>query len=147
MKAPFVIGRLMLGGFFLYNGIHHFRQADALAGYAKSKNVPAAKAGVIATGAMLTVGGASLLLGLKPKVGLAAIIGFLAGVSPVIHDFWNMEDPQQRQNEIINFSKNMALAGAALALAGVDEPWPASLSRKEPEEHFERGRRTRRVAA
>jgi hypothetical protein len=61
MKAPFVIGRALLGGFFLYNGINHFRQADALATYAKAKNVPAPKAGVIATGAMLTVGGASLL--------------------------------------------------------------------------------------
>jgi putative oxidoreductase len=132
MKAPFVIGRALLGGFFLYNGINHFRQADALAGYAKSKNIPAAKAGVLASGGMLTIGGASLLLGLKPKLGAAAIIGFLLGVSPLMHDFWNMEDPQQRQNDMINFTKNMALAGAALALAGVEEPWPVSLSRRKP---------------
>lgn len=132
MKAPFLIGRVLLGGFFLYNGINHFRQAEALAGYAKSKNVPAAKAGVIASGAMLTVGGASLMLGIKPKLGIAAVIGFLAGVSPIMHDFWNMEDPQQRQNDMINFSKNMALAGAALALSGVEEPWPVSLYTKKP---------------
>jgi hypothetical protein len=25
MKAPFVIGRLRFGGFFLYNGINHLR--------------------------------------------------------------------------------------------------------------------------
>lgn len=128
MKAPFVIGRALLGGFFLYNGINHFRQVDALATYAKAKKVPAPKAGVFASGAMLTVGGASLLLGLKPKVGAAAVVGFLLGVSPLIHDFWNMEDPQQRQNDLANFMKNMALAGAALALSGVEEPWPASLS-------------------
>jgi putative oxidoreductase len=132
MKAPFLIGRALLGGFFLYNGINHFRQADAMAGYAKSKNVPAAKAGVLASGAMLTVGGISLILGLKPKIGAAAAIGFLVGVSPIMHDFWNMEDPQQRQNDMINFSKNMALAGAALALAAVEEPWPASLSTEKP---------------
>jgi uncharacterized membrane protein YphA (DoxX/SURF4 family) len=132
MKAPFLIGRALLGGFFLYNGINHFRQADALAEYAKMKHVPAPKAGVIASGAMLTVGGASLMLGIKPKLGAAAIVGFLVGVSPVMHDFWKMEDPQQRQNDMINFFKNMALAGAALALAGVEEPWPASLSTKKP---------------
>jgi putative oxidoreductase len=132
MKAPFLIGRALLGGFFLYNGINHFRQAEALAGYAKSKNIPAAKAGVLVSGSMLTIGGASLLLGVKPKVGAAAIIGFLVGVSPLMHDFWNMEDPQQRQNDMINFSKNMALAGAALALAGIEEPWPVSLSRHKP---------------
>jgi len=132
MKAPFLIGRALLGGFFLYNGINHFRQADNLAAYAKSKHVPAAKAGVIASGAMLTFGGASLILGVKPKLGIAAIIGFLAGVSPLMHDFWNMEDPQQRQNDMINFSKNLALAGAAVALAGVEEPWPASFYTEKP---------------
>lgn len=142
MKAPFVIGRALLGGFFLYNGINHFRQADALSGYAKSKNVPAAKAAVFASGAMLTFGGASLLLGIKPKLGAAAVVGFLVGVSPMMHDFWNMEDPQQRQNDMINFSKNMALAGAALALAGVEEPWPASLSTRK----LNRLERVRRVA-
>ena len=92
---------------------------------------------------MLTAGGASLLLGTKPKLGAAAIIGFLLGVSPLIHDFWNIEDPQQRQNDMINFSKNMALVGAALALAGVEEPWPASLSTEKPS-RLERIRRATR---
>jgi uncharacterized membrane protein YphA (DoxX/SURF4 family) len=132
MKAPFLIGRTLLGGFFLYNGINHFRQANNLAGYAKSKNVPIAKAGVIATGSIMTFAGTSLILGLKPRLGAVAAVGFLLGVSPLIHDFWNVEDPQQRQNDMANFSKNIALAGAALALAGVDEPWPASISGRKP---------------
>lgn len=132
MKAPFLIGRALLGGFFLYNGINHFRQPEALGGYAKSKNVPAAKAGVLVSGSLLTFAGASLILGLKPKLGAAAGIGFLLGVSPLIHDFWNLEDKHQRQNDLANFAKNMALAGATLALAGVDEPWPASISRRKP---------------
>jgi uncharacterized membrane protein YphA (DoxX/SURF4 family) len=76
---------------------------------------------------VLIAGGTSILLGVKPKLGTAAIAGFLAGVSPVMHNFWNMEDPQQRMNEMIHFSKNMALLGSALALMGVDEPWPASV--------------------
>ncbi|MGZ4814026.1 MAG: DoxX family protein [Terriglobales bacterium] len=132
MKAAFLIGRAMLGGFFVYNGINHFRQADALAQYAASKNVPAAKAAVLASGAAMLFGGASLITGIKPKWGALAIIGFLASVSPTIHDFWNIEDPQQRQNEMINFWKNMALAGATLALAGVDEPWEVSVPVLQP---------------
>jgi len=127
MKAPFLIGRAILGGFFLYNGIHHFQEAEMMAGYAKSKNLPMAKAGVMATGAALIVGGASLVTGVKPKYGVAAILGFLGTVTPTIHDFWNAEDPQQKMNDRINFFKNVALAGATLALSGVEEPWPASL--------------------
>ena len=57
----------------------------------------------------------------------AAIVGFLASVSPMMHDFWSEQDPNQRMNQMIHFSKNMAILGAALALMGVEEPWPASV--------------------
>ena len=75
----------------------------------------------------MTVGGSSIILGLKPRLGTLAILGFLASASPMMHDFWSAEDPQQRQNEMIHFSKNIALLGAALALAGIEE-WPASVA-------------------
>src|SRR3954471_7164877 len=103
MKAPFLLGRALLAGFFLYNGINHFRQLNGMSQYAAAKKVPLPKVSVAVSGAMLTFGGASLLLGLKPKLGATAVVGFLAGVSPMMHDFWNMEDPQQRQNDMINF--------------------------------------------
>ena len=127
MKATFLLGRLVFGGFFLYNGIHHLQERKSMGQYAQSKNVPLAEAAVTASGVALIAGGASILLGIKPKLGAAAIAGFLAGVSPVMHDFWRVEEPNQRMNEMINFSKNMALIGGALALMGVDEPWPASV--------------------
>ena len=127
MKATFLLGRLVFGGFFLYNGINHLKQRKNLGQYAKAKNVPLAEAAVAASGVALIAGGTSILLGIKPKLGAAAIAGFLAGVSPVMHDFWRVEDPNQRMNEMINFSKNMALLGSAVALMGVDEPWPASV--------------------
>lgn len=127
MKIPFLIGRVLFGGFFLYNGINHFRQRAALAQYAAAKRVPAPDAAVALSGALLILGGAAILAGVKPKVGAAAIIGFLAGVSPTMHDFWRAEDPNQKMNDMINFSKNLALAGGALALMSVTEPWPASM--------------------
>jgi len=139
MKAPFLLGRLVFGGFFLYNGIHHLKERKSMAQYARTKNVPLAEAAVTATGVALIAGGTSILLGIKPKYGAAAIAGFLAGVSPVMHDFWRVEDPQQRMNEMINFSKNMALIGGALSLMGVDEPWPASvpIGQNESDRGFE----------
>ena len=127
MKAAFLIGRLVFGGFFLYNGINHLKQRKQLGQYAESKNVPLAEAVVATTGVVLIAGGASILLGIKPKLGTAAIAAFLAGVSPVMHNFWSIQEPNQRMNEMINFSKNMALLGSALALMGVDEPWPVSV--------------------
>jgi putative oxidoreductase len=127
MKVPFLLGRMLFGGFFLFNGINHLRQAESMGSYAGAKGVPDGELAVRLSAIPLIVGGASLLLGVKPKLGSMAILGFLAGVSPVMHDFWKQEDPNQKQNEMINFAKNLALAGGALALMGVDEPWEASV--------------------
>jgi hypothetical protein len=49
-----------------------------------------------------------------------------------MHDFWRAEDPNVRMNEMINFTKNMALLGGALALTAVEEPWPASVPVTRP---------------
>ncbi len=126
MKAVFLLGRLVFGGFFLYNGINHFKQREGMAQFAASKDIPAPEQAIVASGVLLAVGGASIILGLKPKMGAAALIAFLATVSPAMHDFWNQE-PGQHMNDMIHFSKNMALLGAAMALMAVPEPWPASV--------------------
>lgn len=127
MRAPFLLGRILFGGYFIMSGINHFKKTKELSQYAGMKGVPKPDLAVRASGAVLIAGGASILLGMKPKFGAAAIIGFLAGVSPVMHDFWN-EDAQQRMNDMINFTKNLALVGGATALMAVEEPWPASVS-------------------
>ncbi|HTM40382.1 MAG TPA: DoxX family protein [Terriglobales bacterium] len=148
MKAPFLLGRLVFGGFFLYSGIHHFVDRKMLAQYAAAKKVPVPDVAVMASGAMMIMGGASILSGVKPKWGTLAIMGFLAGVSPMIHDFWSHQDPNQRQAEMVNFTKNVALLGGALALMGVEEPWPVSVPVAQPNA-LQRARRfaRRKIAA
>ena len=133
MKVPFLLGRLMFGGFFLYNGINHLVQRKSLAQYAAAKKVPKPTLAVVGSGLALIVGGTSILLGVRPKLGALSVIGFLAGVSPTMHDFWRANDEGQRMNDMINFSKNMALLGAAVALLAIEEPWPASVPIAQPE--------------
>jgi putative oxidoreductase len=126
-NAPLLaIGRAVFGGYFLYNGIKHFRELATYAGYAGSKGVPMPKAAVAATGGLLVVGGLSLLAGVRTKLGTSLIELFLMGVSPAMHAYWKTEG-NARQTEQVNFMKNMALAGAALVAAAIPEPWPASL--------------------
>jgi len=80
MRVPFLLGRLVFGGFFIMSGIDHFRHKKQMAEYAGVKKVPKPEIAVQATGAMLILGGTSILLGIKPKLGTLAVIGFLAGV-------------------------------------------------------------------
>jgi putative oxidoreductase len=147
MKTVFLLGRLIFGGFFLYSGIHHFQEKKSMAQYAAAKNVPVPDLAIPATGALLLLGGASVLLGVKPKIGTLAIMGFLAGVTPMIHDFWTSEDPQRRQTEMAQFMKNVALFGAAMTLMGVEEPWPVSVPIGQPSRLDLVKKYVRRVAA
>jgi len=123
-RAALLTGRAIYGGYFLYNGINHFLKRKMVADYARAKGVPAADAAVLASGLMIIAGGASIMLGLRPKLGAGLISGFLLGVSPQMHAFWKEADPQQRMNEMVNFTKNMALVGASLFAAAQPEPWP-----------------------
>ncbi|MGH9432443.1 MAG: DoxX family membrane protein [Terriglobia bacterium] len=127
MNIVLLIGRIILGGFFLYGGIHHFTSLDYMAGYAKMKGTPAPKAAVAGTGILLILGGLSLLLGAFPMIGCILLLIFLVGVSPAMHNFWSVPDPQQKANEMINFTKNLALAGALLMILTMPGPWPLSL--------------------
>ena len=146
MKAPFLLGRMIFGGFFLYNGVHLIKDYKQLAKHAESKHIPLPELSVLASGAMLTLGGASVLLGVKPKLGTLAILGFLATASPTMHDFWNDKDPAQQQANKINFMKNVALMGGALAMLGVDQPWPASIESENDEEEEEVEERPMRLS-
>ncbi len=122
MKAPLLVGRMIFGGFFLMSGIDHLRHREEMKPYVASKGIPAPKLMVMLSAVPLLVGGASLILGIKPKWGALAVLGFLAGVSPVMHDFWKRENPQERQQNMIDFMKNVALAGAALSFISSEQP-------------------------
>jgi len=127
MRAAFLLGRAIFGGFFAYNGLNHLQNTESMAQYAAAKGVPAPQQAVRATGALLLAGGLSIMAGVKPRQGLAAILGFLVPVSLQMHRFWEEPDPAARMNETVHFMKNVALAGAALALLQIEEPWPASV--------------------
>lgn len=120
MDIAFLIGRILLGGYFIYSGYNHFANLEGMTGYAKSKNVPNPKAGVILTGLMLIVGGASILLGVQMILGMILLVVFLLGVTFMMHAYWKIAEPMgARTAEQINFSKNLALVGALLMMIGM----------------------------
>lgn len=127
MEILLLIGRIIFGAFFIASGFNHFTNAKMMSGYAGSKGIPAPGLAVIATGVMLLVGGLSVILGILSVVGLLLLIMFLIPTSFIMHDFWTVEDPQQKMGEQVNFMKNVALAGAALALMYGAADWPLSL--------------------
>jgi putative oxidoreductase len=123
----FIIGRILLGGFFVYSGFNHFKGLGMMSAYAQMKGVPMPKASVAFTGALLLVGGLSILLGVYPTIGVAALALFLIPGTYMMHAFWKVQDPMARMGEKVNFTKNVALLGAALSLLAIPQPWTVSL--------------------
>lgn len=127
MNTLLLIGRIIFGGYFIYNGVNHFIGFGMMTQYAKMKGVPFPAIAQSITGIMLLLGGLSILLGLYPFVGGALLIAFLVPVSLMMHNFWKVDDPQLRRADKINFTKNMGLLGAVFMLLVIPTPWPLSL--------------------
>ena len=127
MDIAFLIGRIIVGVYYLFNASSHFMQLNMMAGYAESKGVPAPKLAVIGSGVLLLVGGLSILLGFLPLLGVIALVLFYLPVTFMMHAFWTVEDPQMKMAEMVNFTKNLALIGSALMLLAIPTPWPFGL--------------------
>ncbi len=112
----FLLGRILLGGFFLMQGITHFTKLEMMTGYAASKKVPMPKAAVTVAGVLLLIGGLGILTGLYISASLMALVLFLVPVSFMMHPYWRETDPQMKMADRVNFMKNMALLGAILIL-------------------------------
>lgn len=132
MKIAVLIGRIIVGIFYLYNGLNHFIKFSDMTGYAKFKGVPLAGVGVAVSGLLLIVAALTFLLGIFPEVGVAAAVVFFIPVTFMMHNFWAAAQDQQMA-EMVNFMKNFALMGSALMFLGIKKPWPFSLSRQKGE--------------
>ena len=128
-NIAFLIGRVIVGGFFIMNGFNHFAQLNMLTGYAKSKGIPAPALAVGGSGVLLFSGGLSLLLGYHPTIGAALLVIFLLSAAFGIHNFWTVQDQQAKMGEMVNFLKNMAILGLLLMTLAIPRPWLMSFGR------------------
>jgi uncharacterized membrane protein YphA (DoxX/SURF4 family) len=119
MDVVILIGRILFAVVFLTSAMAHFTQAQAMTGYAQAKKVPMPAVAVFAGGVLLALGGLSVLLGIWPDLGALLLVVFLVPTALMMHNFWAESDPQSKQMEMIQFFKDLGLAGAALALLGL----------------------------
>jgi putative oxidoreductase len=126
MARLFLIGRLIFGGFFLLNGFNLILDHATATQYAAAKGVPLAGLAVVVAASLILFGGVSIVLGWRPDLGIAAIVLFLAAITIPMHNFWQLSGAA-RVNEMVNFTKNIALAGGAMMLVAIPQPWPYSV--------------------
>jgi putative oxidoreductase len=117
-----LVGRFFFVLIFLMSGPRHF--TGQIIGYAASQGVPMASIVVPFSGLLAILGGLSILLGYRARIGAWLIILFLAGVTPMMHKFWTVTDPMMYQMQFVMFMKNVSMLGAALLISQVGTgPW------------------------
>ena len=116
--AAFLIGKILLGGYFAFSGLNHFMNTRDMTGWVESKGLPKPEVMVYLSGLVLIVGGLGIIAGAYPVVSILMLSGFLFLANVLVHDFWNLEEG--RQDQMTHFLKNTALIGALLMLLGAD---------------------------
>ncbi|GAA0485777.1 DoxX family protein [Streptomyces stramineus] len=116
MDVLVLIGRILFVLLFLGSAAGHLTQTKVMAGYAAAKGVPAAAAATAGSGVLLLAGALSVVLGVWADLGALLLAVFLLPTALLMHAFWKESDPQMRQQEMIQFEKDIALMGASLIL-------------------------------
>jgi putative oxidoreductase len=117
MDVVFLVGRILFVLAFLFSGstIHLLKARQGIE-YARMYRVPAPEILVPLSGLMAVLGGLSVAFGIWGDLGALVLIAFLLPVAFYMHAFWKETDPQQHANQMAHFSKNISMAGGALAL-------------------------------
>ncbi len=119
-----LLGRLLFTLMFIMSGPNHFLKQTI--GYAAAQGVPLASLVVPISGVLALLGGLSILLGYRTKIGAWLIVLFLVPVTLMMHKFWGVADPMMAQMQMIMFMKNVSMLGAALIISQLG-PGPFSL--------------------
>jgi putative oxidoreductase len=116
MDVVALIGRILFAALFIGSAFGHLTQTDAMAGYAGAKGVPQPKLAVLASGVLMLVGALMVLLGIWIDLGALLLVVFLVPTAVLMHNFWKETDAQAKQMEMIQFQKDLGLAGGALLI-------------------------------
>jgi len=110
-------------------GANHF--SGQTIAYAASQGVPMASIAVPLSGVLSLLGGLSILVGYRVRIGAWLIALFLVGVTPMMHNFWTVTDPMMHQMQMVMFMKNVSMLGGALLISQLGAgPWSLDNRRK-----------------
>ncbi len=130
MKYLVLLGRILYSTIFIMAGPGHFSKGTIA--FAAGHGVPLASIAVPLSGVMAIVGGVSVLLGCKARIGAWLLVLFLVPVTLMMHNFWAIADPVAAKMQQIMFMKNMSMLGGALLIAHFGAG-PLSLDEKNRE--------------
>jgi putative oxidoreductase len=114
MKLSALLGRFLFALIFIAAGPGHF--SSGTIEYAAAQGVPFASLAVPLSGVISILGGLSIVLGYRARLGAWLIVLFLIPTTLMMHNFWAVTDPQAQMTHQIMFMKNLSMLGGALLI-------------------------------
>ena len=109
------LGRLLLGGAFVFAGLRNIQNAVFLTGLMAARGVPQARLALWAGIVLQIIAGLLVMAGLWTATACAVLVLFLIAATPMFHNFWDHQGPD-RASRINGFVGNVALSGGFLTL-------------------------------
>jgi putative oxidoreductase len=113
-KVLALLGRFSFAFIFLLVGPNLFTKAEIAA--TAAQGISLASIAVPLAGLLSLLGGLSVLLGIRAKIGAWLMVVFLVAVTPTMHKFWGLADPKVAQLQMIMFLKNLSILGGAFLI-------------------------------
>lgn len=109
-----VLGRALFSAIFITASFNHF--ARSTIDYAAQQGVPLPHVAVPFSGILALLGGLSILLGYRARIGALLLMIFLIPVTFMMHNYWTISDPMMHQIQMAMFMKNLSMLGGAILI-------------------------------
>jgi len=114
-RYAMIAARVLIATMFLLNGFNIIGQslaAHELALYgAPASLIPVL---ILAARTLQLIAGGCLILGIYPRISALALLLFLIPATIMAHSFWKSIGTPLYQVQLINFSKNLSMAGGLI---------------------------------
>ena len=117
-RLVLLIGRGLLGLYFILPGISKITGFAATSEYMAAHGVPLIPVLLVVTIVIQIGGGLALMFGFKTQLVAFVLAGLTLVISIFMHNFWVMEEGLERNHEMQNFVKNLAIMAGLLYVAG-----------------------------
>lgn len=109
-----VVGRVALTAIFVSAALgQKIPNFNGVVQYMEAHKVPAPRLLLPGAIAFLLLGGTSIILGYRARIGALLLLAFLIPTTYYFHDFWNLSG-QEAEAQTIHFMKNLSMAGAMM---------------------------------
>lgn len=117
-RLMLLIGRGLLGLYFILPGITKITGFAATSEYMAAHGVPLIPVLLVVTIVIQIGGGLALMFGFKTQLIAFLLAGLTIVINVFMHNFWSMEEGLERNHEMQNFVKNLAIMAGLLYVAG-----------------------------